>query len=156
MEDLKTIMQKIAELSDIEVAIEEKQQGESVKLEISGKDSALLIGKKGKTLEAVQWLLSAMVLRREGGPTGKRVYFDVEGYRKRHEDRLVQLANKVIDKVKRTGKEFELSPMSPRDRRVIHITVEPHAEMTSFSRGEKDERRVIVTLKENNTEEDGK
>lgn len=105
-------------------------------------DMALLIGRHGQTLEALQELTRHVVLRKTG--LRCRVIVDVEDYKKRQRDRLVSRAREVAKRVARTGREEELEPMTPYERKVVHDTVATVGGVESFSRGEDPERRVVI------------
>jgi spoIIIJ-associated protein len=105
-------------------------------------DMALLIGRHGQTLDALQELARHVVMRRT--QMRCRVVVDVEDYKKRQRDRLVAKARDVAKRVVRTGREEELEPMTPFDRKVVHDTVARVEGVESFSRGEEPERRVVI------------
>lgn len=108
----------------------------------SDDDMAILIGRHGQTLDALQELTRHVVTRKTG--LRCRVIVDVEDYRKRQRDRLVERAREVAKRVARTGREEELEPMSPYERKIVHDAVASVAGVESFSRGEEPERRVVV------------
>ncbi|GIU98869.1 MAG: DNA-binding protein [Actinomycetota bacterium] len=108
----------------------------------SDDDMAILIGRHGQTLDALQELTRHVVARRTG--LRCRVIVDVEDYRKRQRDRLVARAREVAKRVARTGREEELEPMPPYERKIVHDAVASVAGVESFSRGEEPERRVVV------------
>ncbi len=105
-------------------------------------DMALLIGRHGQTLEALQELTRHVVMRRTGMRC--RVVVDVEDYRKRQRDRLVARARDVAKRVARTGREEELDPMRAFDRKIVHDAVAAVEGVESFSRGEDPDRRVVI------------
>jgi spoIIIJ-associated protein len=105
-------------------------------------DMALLIGRHGQTLEAIQELSRLAVGRRLDERV--RVLVDVEDYRKRREDRLVQKATEVAKRVARSGREEELEPMNPYERKLVHDAVAAVAGVESSSRGEEPNRFVVV------------
>lgn len=105
-------------------------------------DMALLIGRHGQTLEALQELTRHVVLRKTG--LRCRIVVDVEDYKKRQRDRLVSKAREVAARVVRTGREEELEPMTPYDRKVVHDAVAGVEGAESSSRGEEPERRVVI------------
>ncbi len=105
-------------------------------------DMALLIGRHGQTLEALQELTRHIVMRRTGMRC--RVIVDVEDYRKRQRDRLAARAREVAKRVARTGREEELEPMNPYERKIVHDAVAAVPGVESSSRGEEPERRVVI------------
>jgi spoIIIJ-associated protein len=105
-------------------------------------DMALLIGRHGQPLEALQELTRHVVMRRTG--LRCRVVVDVEDYRKRQRDRLVAKARDVAKRVARTGREEELEPMTPFDRKVVHDAVAAIEGVESSSTGVDPDRRVVI------------
>lgn len=106
-------------------------------------DMALLIGRHGQTLEALQELTRHVVMRKTG--LRCRVVVDVEDYKKRQRDRLVAKAREVAKRVARTGHPEELDPMTPYERKVVHDAVASIEGVESASRGEEPERRVVIS-----------
>ena len=101
-----------------------------IKIKLHGKDAGLLIGKRGQTLDSIQYLVS-LVVNRKGGPDTEytRVILDIDGYRAKREDVLIKLANRLADKAVRTGRRVTLEPMNPQERRIIHTTLQDHAKV---------------------------
>ena len=114
-------------------------------IDLTGEDSGLLIGRRGQTLQALQLLVNLMV-RQEYGD-GVRVLLDVESYRQRREASLRDMAAKVADRVVQTGRSITLEPMSPADRRIIHVSLAEHETVSTQSMGEGEERKVTVLPK---------
>jgi spoIIIJ-associated protein len=103
---------------------------------------ALLIGKHGQTLDAIERILNCII--NKNALAKKKVFVDTEGYRERREQMLVDLAHQVAAKVKRTRQSVVLSPMSAKDRRIIHLTLQTDDTVSTFSQGEGDVRRVVI------------
>ena len=110
--------------------------------EIEGDDSGLLIGRKGETLRSLQFLTRFIV----GRQTGERanISLDVEGYDERRKQSLANLANRVAQRVVKTGRSIELEPMSARERRLVHVALAENSEVYTESSGEGRDRRVVV------------
>lgn len=117
----------------------------TVRINITGKDMGLLIGRKGETLNAVQFLLGLMVNREVEDKI--RVVLDVEDYRLRREESLQSLAVKLSEKVKRTRRSVVMRPMSPQERRVVHTALQGDPEIVTFSQGDEPNRKVVISLK---------
>jgi spoIIIJ-associated protein len=115
----------------------------TVRFTLSGSGSGLLIGRRGQTLDALEHLIGRIVSRDEW-EHGLRVALDAEGYRQRHQESLEDLARRLADKARVTGRPVTLSPMSARDRRVIHLAVEREAGVSTCSEGEGLFRRVVI------------
>jgi len=114
-------------------------------IEVKGTDSRVVIGKRGQTLDALQYLTN--LVTNKGAEEYKRVIIDVEGYRSRREKTLEQLAVKLAKKVLSTGRNARLEPMNPYERKVIHATLQQVEGVTTKSEGEEPYRRVIIEKK---------
>jgi spoIIIJ-associated protein len=111
-------------------------------LDILGRDLGMLIGRRGDHLAHLQYLANTLVNRQLGDWT--RVIVDVEGYRSRREESLVGLAERVARQVARSGRAVTLEPMPPNERRIIHLTLRSHPNVTTQSSGEGEQRRITV------------
>jgi spoIIIJ-associated protein len=138
---LKTILSKMG-LEPHEVIPTENE--ERITLEVKGPETGLIIGKKGQTLDSLQYLVNKIVSKKAGEGEGKGVTVDAEGYRSRRAEALVELAHKLAEKAKRTGRPVAADPMSAADRRVIHVTLADMAGLTTRSEGEGIYRHLIV------------
>lgn len=121
------------------------QKGEHWIVNISGNELGILIGRRGDTLEALQYLTGLAVAKQLSERV--RIIVDVEGYRQRREETLVRLAKRLSDKVKRTGNRVVLEPMNPQERRIIHTALQDDQRISTFSEGEEPNRRVVISLK---------
>lgn len=111
-------------------------------VEIKGADCAVLIGRGGENLEAIQFLTNAVLHRVSKEKVYVRV--DIAGYRQRQENNLAQNARRMASKVARSGKTFEMYPMRPADRRVVHEALQNFKGVKTYSEGEGAQRRVII------------
>ena len=116
--------------------------GERIILDAHGAESGLVIGKKGATLDALQYLVNRIVFKQPG--ERPLVVVDAEGYRGRREDSLVDLAKRLAEKAQRSGKPVPVEPMSPHDRRIVHMALVDHPGVTTESEGEGPARRVVI------------
>ncbi|MEK7693395.1 MAG: RNA-binding cell elongation regulator Jag/EloR [Chloroflexota bacterium] len=114
-------------------------------LDIEGDDLGLLIGRRGETLASLQYLLNLMVGRKLTEHATFTV--DVEGYRRRREKQLNQLARRMADQVRRTRRPVTLEPMPPNERRIVHLTLAEDREVETSSIGEGENRKVSISLK---------
>ena len=130
----------------VDVNIDENQEEKTMNIDLSGDDMGVLIGKRGQTLDSLQYLVSLVVNKDEEDYI--RVKVDTENYRQRRKDTLENLAKNISFKVKRTGKAVTLEPMNPYERRVIHSALQNDRYVEAHSEGEEPFRRVVVTLKE--------
>lgn len=127
--------------------LEIKAQGndETIYIDIDGADAGTIIGKRGQTLDSIQYLTSLVV--NKGRDKYMRVIVDAENYRAKREKTLEQLANRLASKVIRTKKSVRLEPMNPYERKVIHSTLQSNPSIVTRSEGEEPYRRVIIELK---------
>jgi spoIIIJ-associated protein len=115
---------------------------ETIILSIAGDDSGLLIGRRGQNLDALQYILNKSINKSE--TERKMIVVDSEEYRKRREESLLDMAERIREKVKKTQKPLSLSHMNAHDRRIIHLALQEDDELITKSRGEGEYRKVIV------------
>ena len=131
----------------VEIKVTENKEEKSLDIELAGEDMGVLIGKRGQTLDSLQYLVSLVVNKYSDEYI--RVKIDTENYRERRKETLENLARNIAYKVKRTRKTVSLEPMNPYERRVIHSALQNDRYVTTHSEGEEPYRRVVVTLKDN-------
>lgn len=139
-----SFLKDLTEKMGLNLDITAKTGSSSVYLNIKGKDSGTVIGKRGQTLDAIQYLTSLVVNKENEKYI--RVVVDAENYRAKREKTLEQLANRLADKVVKTKKSVRLEPMNPYERKVIHATLQSNPNVTTKSEGEEPYRRVIIEL----------
>ena len=139
------IIQKILSYLDLTGEIEKEQDGDVLRLNIIGGDMGILIGKKGQTLDALQFLLSLIYNKKKKDKA--KIILDIEGYRQRRERSLKDMAIKLAEKVKYDRKNITLDPMMPNERRIIHLTLQNHPDVITISQGEEPMRRVVISPK---------
>lgn len=127
---------------DIELVAEEKDQ--VVYIAVEGKDTGTVIGKRGQTLDAVQYLTNLAV--NKGTTKYTRVVINAEGYREKREKTLIQLAERLGQKVIKTGRSVRLEPMNPYERKVIHAALQKYDRIKTRSEGEDPYRRIIIDI----------
>ncbi len=130
----------------VNVNIVENMDEKVMNIDLSGDDMGVLIGKRGQTLDSLQYLVSLVV--NKDGEEYVRVKVDTENDRQRRKDTLENLAKNISFKVKRTGRTVTLEPMNPYERRVIHSALQNDKFVETHSEGEEPFRRVVVALKE--------
>lgn len=138
-------LKKVCQEMDVEAEFMVNQDGDFWHVDISGPELGILIGRRGDTLEALQYLTNLAVGRQIAERV--RIIVDVEGYRQRREETLVRLAKRLSEKVKRTGGRVVLEPMNPHERRIIHTALQDESRIATFSEGEEPNRRVVISLK---------
>lgn len=129
----------------VEISVEVEKDNHTVNVELKGDEMGVLIGKRGQTLDSLQYLTS-LALNRHTDEYVK-VKLDTEDYRKRRKETLENLAKNIAYKVKRTKRPVSLEPMNPFERRVIHSTLQNDKYVSTHSEGEEPHRHVVVTLK---------
>ena len=131
----------------VDIKVNENKEEKTMDIELSGEEMGILIGKRGQTLDSLQYLVSLVV--NKYSEEYIRVKIDTENYRERRKETLENLARNIAYKVKRTRKTVSLEPMNPYERRVIHSALQNDRYVTTHSEGEEPYRRVVVTLKDN-------
>src|SRR5262245_20459981 len=139
-EVLRTLLGKM----NVEHEVVASEDEERVTLEVKGPETGLVIGTEGQALHALQYLVNNSVSRGLGDDEGKPINVDAEGYRGRRAESLVELAHRLAEKAKRTGKPVSADPMSPADRRIIHVTLANTPGLTTRSEGEGIYRHLVV------------
>ena len=145
IERAKLFIEKVTKAMHLLVSISVISNEDAVTLNLKGDDLGILIGKHGQTLDALQYLTN-LAANREGR---ERIRFivDVEDYRKRRADTLQQLALRLADRVKRSGDRVVLEPMTPHERKIIHMSLQEDLRIETYSEGEEPFRRVVIVSK---------
>lgn len=142
----KDFLKDVFEAMNMVVVIDAKydEENKNLNVDLSGDEMGVLIGKRGQTLDSLQYLLSLVVNKESEEYI--RVKVDTEDYRKRRKDTLENLAKNISYKVKRTKRAVSLEPMNPYERRIIHSALQSDPAVSTHSEGEEPYRRVVVTL----------
>ena len=130
---------------EVEIIVKVDEVDKLIDIELKGDDMGILIGKRGQTLDSLQYLTNLAVNKHS--ENYYKVKVDTEDYRKRRKETLENLAKNIAYKVKRTKRPVELEPMNPFERRVIHSALQNDKFVTTHSEGEEPYRHVVVTLK---------
>lgn len=146
VKQISELLAKMAIEADVKAKIQDSQGVESILIDIKTPDGNLLIGQRGLCLDAFQYLARVILKKKEGEIIN--FVIDVNNYRKKKEQYLIDLAKDAAFKVKSTKQEIALQPMSPYERRIIHMTLAEDKEVATESTGEEPERRVVIKLKE--------
>jgi len=133
----------LTERMNVPMALEIQESEEQIRMQMTGENMSLLIGRRGETLDALQYLTSLTVNR--GRDDYLRISIDTENYRAKREEALRKLAVRKAGYVKKTGKRVALEPMNPYERRVLHSALQNDPDVTTHSEGEEPYRRVIIT-----------
>jgi spoIIIJ-associated protein len=129
----------------VNIAVDYKKDTGNLDIDFSGEDMGMLIGKRGQTLDSLQYLTSLVV--NKGQEHYVRVKLDTENYRSRRKDTLENLARNIAYKVRKTRKPVSLEPMNPYERRIIHSALQGNRYVETYSEGNEPYRHVVVTLK---------
>ena len=142
-EFLTAVLEKMGIEAELEISDNEEE--ECLEIDIKGKNMGILIGKRGQTLDSLQYLTSLVVNKETDEYV--RIKLDTENYRQRRKETLENLARNIAYKVKKTKRPVTLEPMNPYERRVIHYALQNDKFVTTHSEGEEPYRHVVVTLK---------
>ena len=129
----------------VEITMNYDKTADCLEIDFAGEDMGILIGKRGQTLDSLQYLVSLVVNKESEEYIHVKV--DTENYRQRRKETLENLAKNIAYKVKRTKRSISLEPMNPYERRIIHSALQNDKYVTTHSEGEEPFRRVVVTLK---------
>lgn len=126
----------------VNVVLSTSESDETIYIDIKSEQAGMLIGRRGETLDALQYLTSLAVNKADD--TYKRIILDTENYRAKREESLVRLANKIANQVIRTGRKVVLEPMNPYERRILHSTLQSNDKVDTLSEGVEPYRKVVV------------
>ncbi len=138
---LKSIFHSI----DMDIKINISENERAVFIDLEGNDLGILIGRRGETLDALQYLLNLAANKNQ--EIRKKIIVDIEGYRGRREKTLQRLALKLADKAKQRGRNVVLEPMSAQERRIIHTTLQGREDIYTFSEGDEPYRKIKISPK---------
>ena len=141
----KETLEKILALIPMETTVTADQENGKISLDIEGDTSGLLIGRKGKTLDALQFIVNRIV--NKALDKKLHVIVDSENYRQRRRDSLTQMALKMADKAKRTKKPVATNPLNPHDRRIVHLALKDDRDLDTKSRGDGILKKVLIIPK---------
>ena len=131
----------------MEVKITSDKAEDELNFQLEGDDLGIVIGKRGDTLDSLQYLASLVENKGKSRDEYTRVTIDTEGYRQKREDSLKALSERLANKVAKSGKKYTLEPMNPYERRIIHANLQGNEEVTTFSIGEEPYRKVVIAPK---------
>ncbi len=143
--EAETFLLGLFEKMGINVRLKSVTEDGMLKVDMSGRGMGMLIGRRGETLDALQYLTSLVL--NNGKEDYTKVMLDTEDYRKKREETLRRLAARLADKVQKTGKRVVLEPMNPYERRILHSTLQDYENVYTYSEGEDPFRSVVVALK---------
>ena len=129
----------------VDASVEQEERSEGIYFNIVGSDIGILIGKRGQTLDSLQYLVNLVANRHAENHI--RLYLDAEGYRERRKEALETLASRLSDKALRTDREVRLEPMNAHERKIIHTALQNIDEVSTYSEGQEPHRRIVIVPK---------
>jgi spoIIIJ-associated protein len=144
-DEVKEFITKLLDLMGIEAKVEVTEDSSQVMVRLNGQNMGLVIGYRGETLDALQYLTNLVINKDK--EEFKRVLIDTENYRSKREETLRRLAKRLAYKVQRTRKNIVLEPMNPYERRIIHSTLQNHPHVATYSEGDEPYRKVVIRLR---------
>lgn len=142
---VQSFLQELTRLMDVQVSVHVLTDDEgNIRVNMQGDTLGILIGRRGETLDALQYLTGLHLNR--GKEQYIRVTLDSEGYRAKREDALVRLATRMANRAQRTGRKVSLEPMNPYERRILHSALQNHEGISTHSEGEEPNRHLVITL----------
>lgn len=148
-ETARSFLTKLLEHMNVSADIVLTKSDENISIRLEGENVGILIGHRGETLDAIQYLTGLVVNRSR--EVHIKVFVDVQDYRLKREKALINLAERLAKNVLKTKKDITLEPMNPNERRIIHSTLQNDKFVKTYSRGDEPYRRVVVTLKDKQT-----
>ncbi|WP_195940990.1 RNA-binding cell elongation regulator Jag/EloR [Romboutsia sp. 1001713B170131_170501_G6] len=142
----KEFVENILKNSNVEAKVKVTQDNNLIKVDIEGKEAACLIGRRGETLDSIQFL-TGLALNKINKNSHMRVLVDIENYRSKREESLIRYANKAAREVARTKKIKKLDYMNPYERRIIHSALQNDKYVTTYSEGTDPYRRLVIEYK---------
>lgn len=139
------LLKGIFQTMDLDVKINISENDKTMFINLEGPDLGILIGRRGETLDALQYLVNLSVNKNQ--EIRKKIIIDIEGYRNRREKTLQRLALKLADKARQRGRNVVLEPMSSQERRIIHTALQGREDIYTFSEGEEPYRKIIISPK---------
>jgi spoIIIJ-associated protein len=141
-ERVRVVLEEIVDALDLDADVEVSEDSERIEGRVEGEDLGLLIGRRGQTIDAVQLVCYRAAFR--GLQDRKRVAVDAAGYRERRRETIERQAERAAERALASGKEIELEPMTPMERKIVHDALKDRSGLETFSEGDEPERCVIV------------
>ncbi|MGQ9557920.1 MAG: RNA-binding cell elongation regulator Jag/EloR [Desulfurispora sp.] len=142
---LKKLLEDILAAMQLQAEIFIKEENDTLSVSMFGRDLGTLIGRRGETMDALQYLLNLAVNKNQ--EKRYKIFLDIEGYRKKREETLQKLALKLAEKARQRGRNVVLEPMSSLERRIIHTALQGISDIATYSEGEEPYRKIIIAPK---------
>ncbi len=145
----RALLEEMIHLMGVQATVQANpMENGDLQLVVESEDSSLLIGRKGKTLQALQYLINRMVHSGENSDAPDRILVDIAGYVDRRKAALEDMAKRLARRAKESGKTIRVKPMSPQERRIIHVTLQDDPDVKTYSVGEAGSRCVVIAPRE--------
>ncbi len=149
------LLEEVIRLMGMEATVSSQVSGENgIGVAVDSPDSAILIGRKGRNLDAMQYVLNRAMQRDEDGENLERIVIDIEGYRDRRRASLEDMAYRMGGRVKDSRRRIRLKPLNPQERRVIHVTLQDDPDLRTFSVGHSNVRSIVIAPADERNEDD--
>lgn len=145
VEEALSLLREVTVAMDLDAEITTKTEKDHTLVSLNGDDLGMVIGRRGQTLDSLQYLLNIVANRHSKEHV--RIILDAENFRERRRKTLEDLANRLASRVVKSYKEIVLEPMSPQERKIIHSYLQDHPKVKTFSKGEDPNRRVVIAPK---------
>lgn len=146
VDEAKDFLNNVLDRMNVKADILAEEKDDNIYIELIGSNMGSIIGYRGETLDALQYLVS-LVVNKNHNAKYKRIILDAEHYRSKREETLKRVAHKTADKVRKCRKSFKLEPMNPYERRIIHSALQDSDDIITYSEGEEPHRRVVIDIK---------
>lgn len=145
IDEAMRFLNEVAAAMDLTVTVERVDDNDAVRLNINGSDLGILIGRRGQTLDSLQYLVNIVANRHSNRHL--RIVLDAEQFRERRRQTLEALSDRMASRVIRTNKEIMLEPMTSQERKIIHARLQAHPSVKTYSQGDEPNRRIIIALR---------
>jgi len=144
LSETERFVNDLTEKMQLNLSATVEETPKQIKINFVGEDIGTVIGKRGDTLDSLQYIISQIINKDKPREENVKVILDCEGYRKRREDTLTNLANRLADKVARENREHRLEPMSAYERKIVHMALEGRKNITTLSKNEEPHRYITI------------
>ena len=144
LSETERFVNDLTEKMQLNLSATVEETPKQIKINFVGEDIGTVIGKRGDTLDSLQYIISQIINKDKPREENVKVILDCEGYRKRREDTLTNLANRLADKVARENREHRLEPMSAYERKIVHMALEGRKNITTVSKNEEPHRYITI------------
>jgi len=145
IEEAIAFLKEVAAAMELTVSVERVDENDAVRINVTGSDLGILIGRRGQTLDSLQYLTNIVANRHSNHHL--RIVLDAEQFRERRRQTLESLSERMAMKVIRSGKEIVLEPMTSQERKIIHARLQTNPKVKTYSQGDEPNRRIVIALK---------